>query len=235
MSEKEHIGTGIVNITDEELPSAIAGQFKSIVEIDKKIRVAEKNCASAKNMADSMILRKGLNAKEAIGSTQDAVRSLADAQATLTEAQQLLFEHQQRMAEGMRYLLMLGASSIATTRTVILELEAKMKQASEDELSDRSRDELLNVIRMLRDQESAFSRQERIACQVKAQGAEIDKIHLVDKVQDETDKRHDAKDLQHDAKDKEHDEKLSQIKRIAIAGLSVASAALVVAIIGLFL
>lgn len=227
--------TEIISISEEELPGAIAEQFRAIVEIDKKIRLAERNCAAAKNMADSMILHKGLNGKEAIGSTQDAVRSLADAQATLAEAQQLLFEHQQRMAEGMRYLLMLGASSIATTRTVIIELEAKMQQASEEELSDRARDELLDVIRMLRDQESAFSRQERIAGKVKEQGADIEEIRRVDKAQDETDKRHDAKDKEHDEKDREHDEMLAKIKKIAIAGLGVAIVALAVAIIGLFI
>jgi hypothetical protein len=224
-----------INISEEDLPDVISDQFEAIVDIDKRIVEAENRCATAKETADKMILAKALNQKDAINATQDVVRSLAEAQTALSEAQRMLFENQQKMADGMRYLLVLGASSIAMNRVVIAELEAKLKQASEDELSDRSRDELLNVIRMLRDQESAFSRQERIACQVKAQGADIDKIHLVDKVQDETDKRHDAKDLQHDAKDKEHDEKLSQIKGIAIAGLSVASAALVVAIIGLFL
>lgn len=235
MSENTIVDGEIINVSEEELPAVISEQFRAIVEIDKKIEAAERACAAAKEAADNIILHKGLNGKEAIGSTQNAVRSLADAQAALTEAQRLLFENQAKMADGMRYLLMLGASSIATTRTVILELEGKMKQAAGEELSERAKAELMDVIRLLRDQESAFSRQERIAGAVKANSSAIDEIHSVDAQQDETDRRHDAKDQEHDAKDKEHDELLLQIKRIAFAALGVAGIALVVAIVALFL
>lgn len=235
MSENEIIEGELISVSVEELPAVISEQFSAIVEIDKKIQAAERECAAAKEAADNIILHKGLNAKEAIGSTQNAVRSLADAQTALGEAQKLLFENQKKMADGMRYLLMLGASSIATTRAVILELEAKMKQASSEELSDRARGELLDVIRMLRDQESAFSRQERIAGQVKEHGAAIDEIHSVDAKQDATDKRHDAKDEEHDAKDKEHDAMLLTNRKIAIAALIVAGVALVLAVVGLII
>ena len=147
-----------INISEEDLPDVISEQFEAIVDIDKRIIEAENRCATAKETADKMILAKALNQKDAINATQDAVRSLAEAQTALSEAQRMLFENQQKMADGMRYLLVLGASSIAMNRVVIAELEAKLKQATKEQLSEKAREELIGVIRLLRDQESAFSR-----------------------------------------------------------------------------
>ena len=159
MSEKNGIDmTGIenINISEEELPDVISEQFKTIVEIDKRIQEATANCAEAKEVAGKMTLVKILNPKEAIDSTQDAVRSLTKAQIALSDAQKMLFENQQKLADGMRYLLVLGASSIAMNRVVIAELEAKLKQATQEQLSEKAREELIGVIRLLSEQESAF-------------------------------------------------------------------------------
>ena len=52
-------------------------------------------------------------------------------------------------AMDMRYLLVLGASSIAMNRVVIAELEAKLKQATKEQLSEKAREELIGVIKLL--------------------------------------------------------------------------------------
>ena len=82
-----------INISEEDLPDVISEQFEAIVDIDKRIVVAENRCATAKETADKMILAKALNQKDAINATQDAVRSLAEAQTALSEAQRMLFEN----------------------------------------------------------------------------------------------------------------------------------------------
>ena len=252
-----------INISEEDLPDVISEQFEAIVDIDKRIVEAENRCATAKETADKMILAKALNQKDAINATQDAVRSLAEAQTALSDAQRMLFENQQKMADGMRYLLVLGASSIAMNRVVIAELEAKLKQATKEQLSDKAREELIGVIKLLREQESAFSKQDRMSDQIKTHGREIETIHRVDALQDETDKKHDSliaenasknveqdkqiaagvkKDVEQDSEiqrqqnvDKQHDEQLKKIKTLAWAGLGIAVCALVIAIVGLFL
>lgn len=241
--------TEIENITlsEEELPEAISFQFQTIVETDKRIQEAEKNCAMAKDVADKMILAKAFNQKEAINATQDAVRSLADAQTALSDAQKVLFENQQKLASGMRYLLMLGASSIAMNRIVITELETKLKQASCECLSENARDELLNIVKLLREQESAFSKQDRMSNQIKLHSHEIESIHHKDETQDETDKKHDAliaenalKNVEQDYEiarqqktDERHDKQLKKTNIIAWIGIAIATCALVVAIISL--
>lgn len=236
-----------INISEEELPEVIAEQFKAIVEIDKQIVEAEISCATAKETADKMILAKALNQKDAINATQDAVRSLAEAQTALSDAQRMLFENQQKMADGMRYLLMLGASSIAMSRVVIAELESKLKQATKEQLSEKAREELIGVVRLLREQESAFSKQDRMSDQIKSHGKEIEIIHRVDTMQNEIDKRHDSliakntsKNIEQDSEiqrqqnvDKQHDAQLKKIKVLALIGIGIAVCALIVAIIGL--
>lgn len=243
-----------IQIADEDLPDVISEQFDHIVEIDKQIAIAEAKCAKAKELAESQVAAKGVHKSEAITTTQNAVRSIVDAQTSLAEAQKMLFENQQKMAAGMRYLLVLGASSIAMNKIVIAELEKKLKQASAEELSQAARQELIGVIKLLREQESAFSKQDRMseelsetAKTVKKHGAEIIDIKEVDKKQTEKDVEHDGliaknanKNVEQDNEiqrqkkvDEGHDVLLKQVKTIAIIGLGIASLALVLAIIAL--
>lgn len=243
-----------IEITEDELPDVISEQFKNIVEIDKQIILAEEKCTIAKELAEKQVKAKSTNKTEAINSTQSAVRSIVDAQTSLAEAQKLLFDNQQKMAAGMRYLLILGSSSIAMNRIVIAELEGKLKKASEEELSKAARQELINVIKLLREQESAFSKQDRMSEQlsetaktVKVHGAEIVGIKEVDRKQSEKDVEHDgliaknaSKNLEQDTEiqrqkkvDEGHDVLLKQVKTLAIVGIGIATIALLLAIIAL--
>ena len=233
------------NISEEELPTVISEQFKTIIEIDKKIQDASEKCEEAKLIANQLILAKGMNQKDAINSTQDAVRAIAISQESLSEAQRVLFENQQRMAEAIRYLLMLGASSIVTCKTVISELEAKLKQASTEKLSTQSREDLIGLIKLLKDQESVLTKQERITEQVKLHGRELVEIHKVDEEQDETDRRHDAliaenatKNNEQDSEiarqqeiDNKHDKQIKFLKLLAFFNLGISVIAIILAII----
>ena len=149
----------------------------------------------------------------------------------------------------MRYLLMLGASNIAMSRIVITELEAKLKQATKEQLSENARVELINVIKLLREQESAFSKQDRLSEQIKIHSSDIEDIRRTDENQDETDRRHDSlisenasKNIEQDNEiarqqkvDAKHDRQLKNIKILAWIGTAIAVFALGVAIIGLIL
>lgn len=149
----------------------------------------------------------------------------------------------------MRYLLMLGASNIAMSRIVITELEAKLKQAAKEQLSANAREELINVIKLLREQESAFSKQDRLSEQIKIHSSDIEDIRRTDENQDETDRRHDSliaenasKNIEQDNEiarqqkvDAKHDRQLKNIKILAWVGTAIAVLALGIAIIGLVL
>lgn len=257
--EKTTINSEIIeniSISEEELPDVISKQFDALVNTDKKIQESAEKCQRAKEDAEKVILAKGLKTKEAINSTQDAVRSISEAQNALADAQKMLFENQQQMADGMRYLLILGASSISMNRIVISELQAKLKQATKEELSDKARQELIGVIKLLREQESAFSKQDRMSEQLsetvktlKVQSIEIKNIHETDERQDIKDTEHDfliaensTKNIEQDKAlqrqqdvDKTHDLQLKKIKRIAWIGTIIATVSLIWQIVENFL
>ena len=67
-----------IEISEEEMPGIISQQFDKIVEIDKRIAVAEEKCASSKALAEKQVAAKGIHKSEAITTTQNAVRSLVD-------------------------------------------------------------------------------------------------------------------------------------------------------------
>ena len=106
---------------------------------------------------------------------------------------------------------------------------------------------MIGVIKLLREQESAFSKQDRMSEEIKAHGAEIVGIKEVDKKQDKKDKEHDdliAKnattnkeqdtEIKRQKKvDEQHDALLKQVKKLAWIGIGIATIALVLAIIAL--
>ena len=188
------------DIPEDQLPRVIEEQFQSIVSIDEQVTIAHENCEKAKEIATQQIHAKRLNTTDAINSTQDAVRSLAEAQETLANAQKVLFEHQKRMADSMRYLLLLGASNMAMSRMVVKQLEEKLSQAQHERLSEQTKQELIGIIKILREQESAFSKQDRMSEQIadmsdaiETQQEEIESIHRVDEEQERKDAEHDQR------------------------------------------
>lgn len=245
----EEVIENYLNISEEELPNVISDQFQKIIEIDKAIKAATENCEIAKSKAEKMICSKFGNDKKAINSTQDVVKSIADAQISLGIAQKVLFENQQKMADGMRYLLIIGASSIAINKAVVTSIKLKLKQASQEELSEATRKELIRVIKLLREQEDAFSKQDRMSEKIDFIDKEIESIHLIDEQQNEKDEEHDKSIAQNKSindeqanqieklqkKANKQDESLKQIKIISIISGVVALASCVLSVIALII
>lgn len=156
----------------------------------------------------------------------------------------------------MRFLLMLGTSSIAMNRVVIEQLQGKLSQAAKEELSETARNELMGIIKLLKEQESAFSEQERLAAQITetkrtivSHEQALADIHAVDEKQNAKDNEHDAmfvanevRDTKQDeeihrqqAVDKAHDKLLKRAHILAWVGVGIGVAALIVAILALAL
>ena len=237
----------LVEIPEDQLPEVISKQYDIIVEIDKKIKLSEERCNKAKEIAEQQVQLKVGNNKDAIVSTQNAVKSIVEAQESLSIAQKLLFENQQKMAEGMRFLLLLGSENIAMNRRVVSELEMKLRKASEEELSNAARLELINVIRLLKEQESAFSKQDRMSEQLNKNTEIIEEIIEVDKKQNEkdlehdnlininteTNKKQDEEIKRQEIEDKKHDKQIKSLKIISLIGLLIALIALLLSVISL--
>ena len=146
------------NISIEQLPTIIGNTFKHISEVDRKISNAVSRAEEAKKLADEASQKNagwsffGSDKKEAIEALQSAAISQANALSDSVDANKELFNNQKKMSEALRYLFGLGVANIAANRTVVRELELKLKNASQEELSELARQEITNVILQLRAQ-----------------------------------------------------------------------------------
>ena len=223
----------IFKVNQSELPNIITDQWRDIQGLEDKVKKSVKMAQTAKTSADRAYGKSaGLgHKKEAIESLQEASVDLAESQVQVVEAQQLSFEYQKKLSEITKYLFALGVSNIAANRTVVRELELKLRGASEGELSDLARKEVLSVISQLKAQEDMMNKQKQMSETLKSQDKTISehqkkaehhdevlaKMAQKDKEQDLTLSKHTKKDLEHDRllaerkqKDEEQDKWLSE-------------------------
>ena len=244
----------ISEIPEEQLPLVISEQFQNIKNIDRKIKGVEYKIKIAKESAEKIQNKHLLVSKETINTTQNSIKAVVEAQTTLAEAQKLLFELQQRMSEGMRFLLLLGAENVAMNKRVVSELEMQLKNASQEELSEERRKELIGVISLLREQENAFNKQSEIleivsnnTNVINEHENKIIEINKIDELQDEKDKVHDKlidensktnneqdiKLKKLDDTDLTHNQKIKQSKDLAVFGIILSCIAIILSIIAL--
>ena len=171
-----------LNISIEQLPTIIGNTFKHISEVDRKISNAVSRAEEAKKLADEASQKNagwsffGSDKKEAIEALQSAAISQANALSDSVDANKELFNNQKKMSEALRYLFGLGVANIAANRTVVRELELKLKNASQEELSELARQEITNVILQLRAQEDMQYKLENHDRILREHKVDIDKI-----------------------------------------------------------
>lgn len=159
----------IDNINESQVPSIIRDQFsklsvlrENIEKASEKAKQAQDSAKSAKNKSAGLFHKK-----EAIESLQEAVGDLADTQISAAQAQEVSFEHQQELGKITKFLFGLGVTNIAMNRKVVRELEMKLKGASEEELDEFARQEIIGVVRQLKAQEDIMKKQSELANRVK--------------------------------------------------------------------
>ena len=59
-------------------------------------------------------------------------------------------------------MVQLGCTSIANSRIVVRQLEARLEGATEEELNDLARAEIQNVVMQIRDQQDMLARQDQL-------------------------------------------------------------------------
>ncbi|WP_043612956.1 hypothetical protein [Chromobacterium violaceum] len=183
-----------VDLTIDEtlLPELIHGQLDKLQELDTSVKEAlgaaaqaEKDAAAAKELSAG----RGFwhdKKKEAIEALQESGVKLAEAVQVSAKTQKVSFEFQSRLAEVAKYLFSLGVRSIAANRIVVRELEMRLSGASEEELSELARQEVILLIQQLKAQEDLLRKQDHMKQllgehdakieQVRAQGEEQDHI-----------------------------------------------------------
>lgn len=164
---KVFVANDIRSSFDERLlPSLIQSQIGKLNELNACVKSAldaaeqAEKCAKA---AGELSAGRGFfkdKKREAIEELQSAGINLAGAVQSGAKAQKTAFEFQTRLVEVTKYLFSLGVSNIAANRVVVRELEARLRGASEAELSELARQEIMAVVIQLKEQEDLLKKLE---------------------------------------------------------------------------
>ncbi len=175
LSPDEIIKSGVSGFNEKDLPDMIQEQIKELNELEKSVNEAIHAADEAKNSAISAKYKSaGFGKKKiAIEELQSAGVDLAEAVQSGAEAQKISFEFQTKLAQISKYLFGLGVSNIASNRFVVRELEMRLKGASQEELSELARQELMTVVKQLKEQEDIHRKLENIFKTIKIHGESL--------------------------------------------------------------
>ncbi len=147
----------------------IEESFSKIAKIKKSLKYTTDKIKKATLLTESAGSRKVRFAfnKGTIEELQTAVISIADAEQALAITQKVTLEYQKVITDFCRYLLFLGTSNIATNRAIVSTIQSKLSKASEKELSQEEKNELLVVIKELKNQQTIHDEQEQLKLKIK--------------------------------------------------------------------
>lgn len=185
---------GIISVNTENIPDIVAGRIEEITSIEKEVNNSEASAKKAMEYVNSQMTRyeeKGKwifkhrsgNTKNIVEDTQEAIEQLASAQQVSVKALKKSFEFQKKLAETSKYLFELGCANITVNRVAVRAIEAKLNGASKEEISELARQEMLAVVRQLKEQEDILKKQEFLTSKVKENVSRLDEKDALDKEQ----------------------------------------------------
>lgn len=186
MDEVKESNIEIVKIDESEVPALIHEQFTILSEYTSNLEIARKK-ADEVNQQAVKSKEKGVHffkMKDSIEDLQANQVALSESNRINMELQEKSLEYQKKLSEIMQYLLGLGVANITMNRCVVKELMMRLNDASEDEIDDMTRKEILKVVQQLKAQEDLY----------------IKTMEITGKV-----KEHDSKIISQESKDIEHD------------------------------
>lgn len=160
--------------TEESLSDLITTRIDALNDLEKHIIEAEeaadtavKEANNVKNGIKSGLIWKSLDKDKAIKKLQNAAIITAKALEESSDAHKKTFEYQKRLTNISYSLFRLGVSNIATNRSLVREIELRLKGASEKEISNLARNELVRVVTQLKEQEDVQKKLARLKEEVK--------------------------------------------------------------------
>lgn len=174
-----------LTVDEKDLPKIIAGQVTKLKElkesVDKAIRDAQNSIESAEDAQGfKSYFVVGTDKKDAIERLQKAVESIAESQLSFADAQKVTFDYQENIGQITRYLFALGVSNIAANRTVVTQLKMQLEGASQSEISELARREIINVIKQLKAQEDIIEKQSEMADKINEHTNQIKYLITID-------------------------------------------------------
>lgn len=197
MNENEvtiKIGDDVITVNVDKVPEIITTQIDTISVLEKKIKACDDSAKKAMDYVSDQMTRyedkgKGIfkhragNTKDIIGDTQKAIESLAEAQHVTVDALRQSFEFQRKLAEVSKYLFNLGCVNLTINRIAVRTIEAKLNGASQEDISELAKQEMLAVVKQLKDQEDLLKKQEYLNAKVKSNFERLNEKDYIDAVQ----------------------------------------------------
>ena len=152
---KDNVEVLDIRLNELDYPAYVQNEIKAMRESERKVQSAVNMANVAKDTASTAKSKSaGWGKKKvAIQTLQGAVKDLAEAVVGQADAQKAQFECQNRIVEVTKKLFALGVSNITANRIIVRELELRLKEASEDEISELERREINNVVEQLKARE----------------------------------------------------------------------------------
>ena len=185
---------GVISVNTDNIPDIVAGRIEDISALEKEVENSESSAKAAMEYVGTQMTRyeeKGVwifrhragKTKDIVEDTQEAVERLASAQQVSVNALKKSFEFQKKLAETSKYLFELGCANITVNRIAVRAIEAKLNGASKGEISELARQEMMAVVRQLKEQEDILKKQEFLTSKVKENVSRLDEKDALDKEQ----------------------------------------------------
>ena len=177
----------IITVNVDEVPVIISSQIDAISELEEKIKSSDNSAKNAMAYVNSDMKRYQLKGKgifkhragntiDIVEDSQAAVKKLAEAQKVSVEAMKHSFEFQKKLAQVSKYLFELGCANITVNRIAVRSIEAKLTGASAEKISELAKQEMMAVVRQLKEQEDILKKQEDLKNKIKESKESISDI-----------------------------------------------------------
>ena len=187
-------GDEIITVNVDDIPEVISSQITKISELEEKVKASDKSAKKAMEYVSSQMSKyeeKGWgifkhrsgNTKDIVEDTQEAIEKLAEAQQVTVEALNKSFEFQKKLAKASEYLFNLGCANITVNRIAVRAIEAKLSGASKEKISDLARQEMMDVVTQLKQQEDILKKQEELKAKVKKNSDRLNEKDELDEKQ----------------------------------------------------
>ncbi len=166
------------SVSDLGLMFKVDDKIDSICIIDREYKETKALADQAKDRAQKALTAADEASKKSagFGKKKKAIEALQAAQkeqslATETNSKAItkIAMLQERIIEATKALFALGISKVAANRSVYRQLELRMKGASEQELSDFARNEVVAVMQQLNEQQDMMARHNKLSEKVHEQ------------------------------------------------------------------
>lgn len=129
-------------------------------EAHKKVEEAAAKSAKAgkRKIAIEELQDAAIALADASEQSADVQQYIAEAQLSLNEVQRQTIEYQYKLSQLTKGLMNIGMVSIASNRAIVKELELKVQGASEQEIGQLARNELISVVKQLKEQQDVLIR-----------------------------------------------------------------------------